>query len=191
MSTNGKTLLALWAVAIIMLTAAFNFNYIYKKFCQITGYGGTTARAEVNDTMIIDRMVRVNFDANVDYKLNWEFEPEQNHVDVKLGQSGVAYYRATNLSDEPLVGSATFNVTPIKAAPYFTKTECFCFEEQLLQPGESVTMPVLFYVDPSLNEESRYDDVKNVTLSYKFFVVENPETVALSAPAAQGRDKLN
>ena len=196
MTRNLKTLIALWLVAVTMLVAGFNFDTLYKKFCQITGYGGTTGQAEVNDSEVIDRTVRVYFDANVAGGLPWDFSPDQAFMDVKLGQSGVAFYTTTNTSDEPIVGTANFNVTPVKAAPFFIKTECFCFTEQLIQPGESMSMPVMFFVEPAMNEEKRYNDVKSVTLSYTFFEVENPKMFEAAEEgtgegAAQGRDTLN
>lgn len=191
MNRNVKTLIVLWAVAATMLVAGFNFDTLYKKFCQVTGYGGTTGQAEVNDSEIIDRTIRVYFDANVANGLPWDFTPDQPYLDVKLGQSGVAFYTAKNTSDVPIVGTANFNVTPVKAAPFFIKTECFCFTEQLINPGESIPMPVMFFVEPMMNDEKRYDDVKNVTLSYTFFEVENPKELDLSEGAAQGRDTLN
>lgn len=187
MTSNRKTMFVLTGLALAMLALGFASKPLYEKFCAITGYGGTTGRAEVNDTQIIDRTVRVFFDSNVSPELPWEFKPEAPYVDVKLGQSGLAYYKVKNLSDEPLVGTANFNVTPIKGAPFFIKTECFCFTEQLIEPGQEVSMPVLFFVDPQLNDEKRYDDVKDMTLSYTFFRVENPEILS----AAQGRDALN
>jgi len=191
MTRNSRTLFGLWALAILMLYGAFQFDYLYKKFCQITGYGGTTGRAELNETEVLDRMVRVNFDSNVANGLPWMFKPEQPYMDIKLGQTGMAFYMARNDSDVPIVGTATFNVTPIKAAPFFIKIDCFCFEEQLLMPGEEVSMPVQFFVDPQMDDEKRYDDVTNVTLSYKFFEKENPETVDLTEAAAQSRDEVN
>lgn len=191
MSRNVKTLIALWAMAAAMLTVGFNFDELYNTFCKVTGYGGTTGQAEYNDSEVLSRTVRVNFDANVAGGLPWDFSPDQPHMDIKLGQSGVAFYTATNISDEPIVGTANFNVTPIKAAPYFIKTECFCFTEQLIQPGESIPMPVMFFVEPAMDEESRYDDIKSVTLSYTFFEVENPKMFETSEGAAQGRDTLN
>ena len=115
----------------------------------------------------------MNFDSNVK-DLPWDFAPEQRKMTVQLGQSGLAYYKAKNPSNRPIVGTATFNVTPIKAAPYFIKTECFCFTEQLIQPGEEISMPVIFFVDPQLDDEKRLEDVMEITLSYTFFEVENP-----------------
>ena len=186
-SSNRRTVVILGAVALGMLTLGFASKPLYDTFCKVTGYGGTTGTAEANDSQVIDRTVRVNFDANTATDLPWEFKPEQRSMDIKLGQSGLAYYKVKNLSDEPIVGTATFNVTPIKAAPYFIKTECFCFTEQLIEPGQEMSMPVLFFVEPLLDDENRLKDVKDITLSYTFFRVENPK----EARAAQSRDALN
>ncbi len=191
MNGNSKTRLILVGVAFAMLGLGFASKPLYSTFCQVTGYGGTPQRADANDSEIIDRVMKVSFDANVSSQLPWEFEPEDRSLEVKLGQSALAYYRVKNLSDKPIVGTATFNVTPIKAAPYFVKTECFCFTEQRVEPGEEVSMPVLFHVDSRLNDEERFDDVKDMTLSYTFFPVEKPEQKQSEAPAAQGRDALN
>jgi len=190
MTQNSKTLGLLIITAFAMLGLGFASKPLYDTFCKVTGYGGTTQRAETNDNEILNRTVTVNFDANVSGGLPWDFAPEQKSLDVKLGQSGLAYYKVKNYSDEPVVGTATFNVTPIKSAPYFTKTECFCFTEQRIEPGEEMLMPVLFFVDPLMNEEARNDDVTSITLSYTFFEVENPSGAKIEA-AAQSREALN
>lgn len=190
-SGNSKTGLILVFVAIGMLGLGFASKPLYDTFCKVTGYGGTTRQAETNTSEIIDRSVKVSFDSNVQMGLPWDFEPEDRSLDVKLGQSALAYYKVKNYSDKPIVGTATFNVTPMKAAPFFVKTECFCFTEQRIEPGQEVSMPVLFYVDSRMDEEDRYDDVKEITLSYTFFRVENPSEELTELPAAQGRDALN
>lgn len=186
-----KTRLVLIAVAIGMLCLGFASKPLYDTFCRVTGFGGTVRTADANLSEVIDRVVTVNFDSNVSPDLPWSFKPEQRSIDVKLGQSGLAYYQVTNTSKKAVVGTATFNVTPIKAASYFIKTECFCFTEQLVKPGETVSMPVLFHVDPLLDEEARLDDISNITLSYTFFRVKNPTETVETKPAAQGRDALN
>lgn len=181
------TRLILIGAALAMLGLGFASKPLYDTFCKVTGYGGTTARANENLSEIIDRTVTVGFDSNVSGGLPWSFEPEQRSMDVKLGQSGLAYYKVKNNSKRTLVGTATFNVAPIKAAPYFVKTECFCFTEQRVEPGQEVMMPVLFFVDPLMDEEERLNDITEMTLSYTFFEVENPKLQA----AAQSRDALN
>ncbi len=190
MTQNSRTLIGLIVLAFMMLGLGFASKPLYEKFCQVTGFGGTPRSADANNSEIIDRTVRVFFDANISPELGWEFKPEQRYMDVKLGQSGLAYYSVKNVTDEPLVGTATFNVTPIKAAPYFIKTECFCFQEQLVEPGQEISMPVLFFVEQLLNDEARLNDVRDITLSYTFFPVENPTDVKFKeANAAQSRDE--
>jgi cytochrome c oxidase assembly protein subunit 11 len=171
---KNRTAILLVVAAFAMLGLGFASKPLYDTFCKITGYGGTTRQAQVNTSPVIDRDMRVSFDSNVSADLPWSFKPDVPYVDVKVGQSTLAYYKVTNTSDQPVTGIATFNVTPIKAAPYFTKTECFCFTEQTLQPGETVDFPVIFYVDSLIEEERRNDDVKDITLSYTFF--ESEET---------------
>jgi len=192
MAGNIKTTrLILVGAALSMLGLGFASKPLYDTFCKVTGYGGTTARADANLSEVIDRTVSVSFDANVSGDLPWSFEPEQRSMDVKLGQSGLAYYKVKNNSKRPLVGTATFNVAPIKAAPYFVKTECFCFTEQRIEAGQDVIMPVLFFVDPLLDAEERLNDITNMTLSYTFFEVETPSQAPELEAAAQSRDALN
>lgn len=194
MSANRKTLYILIGIGLSMLALGFASKPLYDTFCKVTGYGGTTRYADENLSEILDRKVTVSFDANVK-DLPWDFHPEQRNMSVQLGQNGLAYYKVKNRSNKPIVGTATFNVTPIKAAPFFIKTECFCFTEQLIEPGQEISMPVLFFVDPQLDEDKRLEDVKDITLSYTFFEVENPtETVlntAQKADATLRRDDVN
>ena len=173
---HRKTLSLLVFIALGMLSLGFASKPLYDTFCRITGYGGTPKIADSNNSVVLDREVTVQFDSNVSGGLNWNFVPEQREMTVKVGQNALAFYEVENLSDAPLVGTATFNVTPIKGAPFFIKTECFCFTEQRVEPGEKVTMPVLFHIDPQIDDERRYDDVRQFTLSYTFFPVEEPST---------------
>ena len=185
---NSKlTALYLVVLALLMLGLGFASKPLYDTFCRVTGFGGTTQTATTNDNEVIDRTISVSFDANVAQGLPWEFEPEQRKMDIQVGQSGLAYYRVKNLSNQPLVGTATYNVTPIKSAPYFVKTECFCFTEQLIEPGQEMSMPVLFHIDTQIEDEKRLDDVKNITLSYTFFEVEGSKLLS----AAQSREAVN
>lgn len=190
MGSNRKMVLMLSGIALGMLALGFASKPLYDTFCRITGFGGTVRTAEANTSQVIDRAMTVKFDSNV-ADLPWEFKPEVTSVDLQVGQSALAYYTVKNTSSVPLVGTATYNVTPIKAAPYFIKTECFCFTEQRIEPGQEVSMPVLFHVDPLIEEEARADDVKEITLSYTFFHVENPKEMPEKQPAAQGRDNAN
>ncbi len=172
MPSNTKTLVILSAVGVAMLGLGFASDPLYDTFCKVTGYGGTPKIADDNLSEIIDRTVKVEFDSNVAQDLPWKFKPDQRSIDVNLGQSGLAYYTVKNEGDEPVTGVANFNVMPIKAAPFFIKTDCFCFEEQTIQPGEELSLPVIFFVDPQMDEDKRLNDVKTITLSYTFFLTE-------------------
>lgn len=181
---NTRVMAICAGVAVAMVGAAYASVPLYDLFCRVTGYGGTTQVAQYNDeTRILDRTVEVRFDASRENGFPWTFEPVQRSMTVRLGETAIAYYRATNNSDRAITGTATYNVTPYKAAPFFSKLECFCFTEQTLQPGESIEMPVLFFVDAEMDAESRYDDVTTITLSYTFF-----ESQSEVAGAAVGRD---
>ena len=176
MTRNVRTQALLVLIAVGMLSLGFYSKTLYDTFCRITGFGGTPQIAMNADNLspILDREVTVKFDTNVAPDLPWEFEPEQRGMTVKLGQSGLIYYRVKNTSDQPLTGVATFNVTPTKAAPYFTKTECFCFTDQTLQPGEEAIFPVLFFVDPEMDNSPRHEEIEEVYLSYTFFESDTP-----------------
>jgi len=178
--TNKKTFMVLGTLAFAMLGLGFASKPLYDTFCRITGYGGTTRVAESASQIMLERQITVRFDANTRPDLGWAFEPQNVAMTVKLGENALAYYTAKNNTDTALVGTASYNVSPIKAAPYFSKLECFCFTEQRLEPGESVKMPVLFFVDPLMAEDKRLDEIKTITLSYTFHKVEEPGADALT-----------
>ncbi len=178
-SGRKKTITAaiLFGLAGGMVGLAFASVPLYRLFCQVTGYGGTpnteavSAPAEMSDTV-----VTVNFDANVNSDLPWVFRPAQRKIKVRLGEETLAHYTAMNLSDTPMTGTATFNVTPYKAAQYFSKIDCFCFTEQTLAPGQEVDMPVSFYVDPAMLDDPNAKEVRLITLSYTFYRSDQEET---------------
>lgn len=143
---------------------------LYDLFCRVTGYGGTTNVAESFDGQSSDVHVQVKFNADVDPDLPWSFKPMQRSVDVALGDNRLAFYEAVNLSEKPVVGRAVYNVTPHKVGYYFNKVHCFCFDEQVLQPGERVEMPVSFFVDPEMLEDVDAATVRQITLSYTFYI---------------------
>jgi cytochrome c oxidase assembly protein subunit 11 len=176
----GKTLTvaALVSVVVGMLGLTAAAVPLYRLFCQVTGYGGTTQRAAAAPTQGLDRTITVRFNADVDPALPWSFQPEQRQIEVRIGEQSLAYYRARNRSDHPVVGQAVYNVTPFKAGPYFDKIACFCFDEQVLGPGEEVDMPVSFYVDPEILNDPDTRNMHTITLSYTFFLIED-ETKAL------------
>ena len=163
---------ALVAFVGAMVGASYAAVPLYRMFCQVTGFGGTTQVSAAAPTEIPadakDRLVTVQFDGNVNSQLPWSFGPAQREVTVKVGEQTLAFYRAKNLSDKPITGTATFNVSPPIAGAYFDKIACFCFSEQTLQPGETVDMPVSFFVDPAIVKDSEMDGV-TITLSYTFF----------------------
>ena len=170
-----------------MVGAAYAAVPLYDLFCRVTGYGGTTQVAEQYDeSQIIDREITVRFDASNARGFAWEFEPVQREMTIRVGETALAFYRATNPTDKPITGVATYNVAPFKMGPYFSKLECFCFESQTLGPGESMEMPVLFFVDPLMDEEDNLDDIRSVTLSYTFFAAD--DDAAQVAVANQGVD---
>lgn len=145
---------------------------LYQMFCQATGLNGTTQRAAKPSDVVLDRVVTVRFDANVSPKLGWRFEPVQRTVDAHIGENMLVFYRATNTTDRVMKGTATFNVAPDAAGLYFSKIECFCFKEQTLHPGETIEMPVSFFVDPAMVEDPESSRLKEITLSYTFYPVE-------------------
>jgi cytochrome c oxidase assembly protein subunit 11 len=145
---------------------------LYRLFCQVTGFNGTTKRALLDDAPgPVGMLVDVRFDANVSPKLPWRFEPDQRVMRVAVGARQMAFFTAVNIGDRPLTGSASFNVTPDQAGQYFTKIQCFCFTAQTLKPGERVRMPVIFYVDPEFATNPDTKDLPEITLSYTFFPV--------------------
>ncbi len=152
-----------------MLGLAYAAVPLYQAFCKATGFAGTPLVAQEGERPVIARTVEVRFDSNTDANLPWRFEPVERTVKVHLGEEKLVFFRATNLSQRPIVGTATYNVTPEWTAGWFNKIQCFCFTEQLLQPGQSVDMPVLFFVDADMDKDRRYDDVRTITLSYTFF----------------------
>jgi cytochrome c oxidase assembly protein subunit 11 len=148
---------------------------LYRMFCQTTGYGGTTQVADRAPATPLEQTIKVRFNADVDPALPWLFQPAQREIVVRLGEQRLAFFHARNRSDRAITGQAVFNVTPDKAGVYFDKIACFCFTEQVLQPGEAVDMPVSFFVDPAILDDPNAHDVKTITLSYTFFMVDQPK----------------
>jgi cytochrome c oxidase assembly protein subunit 11 len=156
-------------VPIMMVGAAYASVPLYQLFCQVTGYGGTTQVATAAASTVLERKVKVRFDANLAPGVPWDFAPEKAEVELNLGENGLAFYKVTNNSNRAVTAVATYNVTPHKVGPYFQKLECFCFQDRTLQPGETMELPVIFYVDPSLATEKNVKEVNEITLSYTFF----------------------
>jgi cytochrome c oxidase assembly protein subunit 11 len=174
---NLTVVLGLMAILAAMVTLVSFSVPIYRLFCAATGYEGTTQRAVADTADPLKRTVIVRFNTAVANGLPWRFEPVQNSVTVHLGEEKLVFFRAQNLSDRPIIGHATFNVTPVKTAIYFNKIQCFCFSDERLEPGASVEMPVDFFVDPALAKDPNAKDVDTITLSYTFFKSADPKDI--------------
>lgn len=172
--SNRKVVLSCLAALAVMGGVTAASPTLYRIFCQVTGYGGTTQRALAPSDTVLDKVVTVRFDGNVSPQLaGWKFEPVVHTMDVKVGENALAFFRATNVSKTPLKGTAAFNVAPEAAGVYFNKVQCFCFTEQTLQPGQSVEMPVSFFLDPKIVEDRDTAQLSNLTLSYVFYPAGN------------------
>ena len=166
--SNTKTALGLSLIVLSMIVLVAFSVPLYDLFCRVTGYGGKTNTSEFLSSTILDRDINLKFSADVNESINWSFEAPEN-LKFKVGENLLVKYKAKNLSDSENSGTATFNVLPEKVGPYFIKTECFCFEKQTLKPSETVDMPVVFYIDPSISTDPTMEDVEEITLSYTFF----------------------
>jgi cytochrome c oxidase assembly protein subunit 11 len=175
---SNRRILAILAIVVLMMVGlAYASVPLYQLFCQVTGYGGTTQVTDTAaDAVVPNHPIKVRFDANTNPALNWRFEAVDAPLTLNPGEEVVINYRATNLGDTASTGTSTYNVTPVKAGPHFMKIDCFCFIEQTLQPGESVLMPVRFYIDPEIVADSNTVDVDEIILSYTFFAVQNTAT---------------
>jgi cytochrome c oxidase assembly protein subunit 11 len=172
-----------------MVGAAYAAVPLYEVFCQVTGYGGTTQVSDVVPERVLDRKITIRFNADVDKALPWRFAPAQDRVELKVGEQGLAFYRAKNLSRNTITGTAAFNVTPAKAGLYFNKIACFCFTEQRLEAGREVDMPVTFFVDPAIADDPNLNDVTTITLSYTFFQTEiEPDRTARADKVSANTD---
>ena len=182
---NSRVGLIVAGTAALMVGMAYAAVPLYELFCQVTGYGGTTQEVASVDDTVIDRDIKVRFAASTHRDMAWEFKPSQGNQRLKVGEQSLAYYEAYNPTNKTIVGRATYNVTPHKAGSYFAKIDCFCFTEQVLKPGERIDMPVVYYIDPSIDEDRNLDEVTEVTLSYTFFALNGEE--AQEAIVASGR----
>lgn len=190
---NARTGLIVMAVIIVMTGLSFAAVPLYALFCKTTGFGGTTQVSEKLPDTILERTVIVKFNADTDRNLPWDFKPEQREIQIRLGERGLTAFHARNRDKKPVGGTALYNVTPAKVGKYFKKVQCFCFDEQILEAGQDVSMPVMFYVDPTMADDPNMEDVKIITLSYTFYHAESNELEgALEAfyndetPAIQG-----
>lgn len=171
--SNRRVAFIALSMALLMLGLGYASVPLYRMFCQVTGYGGTTQRADeakAAGVQVTDKTMSIRFDANVERGMPWQFKPLQRTDTVTIGERDMALFWAKNDSDKVITGTASFNVEPEQAARYFNKIQCFCFTEQTLQPGEAVKMPVIYYVDPAILNDPDNKDVEQITLSYTFHV---------------------
>ena len=153
----------------LMVGMAYAAVPLYEAFCQVTGFGGTTQVATKGSDIVLERKIKVQFDANISSGLPWEFKPVQREVEVKIGETRLIFYSAKNLSNKNVKGTAIFNVSPDVAGQYFNKIECFCFTEQMLNPNQETNMPVEFFIDPDYADDPDLEHVDVITLSYTFY----------------------
>jgi len=184
--SNGGVVLSCVAALLVMGGATWAAVPLYRLFCQVTGYGGTTMRAEKAPDAVLDRTITVRFDSNVAPGMKWEFGPAQRTMEVKVGENALAFYKAHNSAPNTLKGTATYNVSPEIVGSYFNKIECFCFTEQTLQPGESIEMPLTFFVDPAILQNAQAARIDHITLSYTFYPTEPAAQPAKGQAAVTG-----
>ncbi|WP_428547785.1 cytochrome c oxidase assembly protein [Profundibacter sp.] len=185
--SKSKTVLQTVAVVLFMGGMAWASVPFYNWFCRVTGFGGTTGVAEAGSDIVLDRMITVRFDASKDRDMPWEFKPMVREMELKIGQTGLAFFEAYNPTDRVIAGTASYNVVPYDAGAYFIKIDCFCFTEQVLQPGERAQMPVTFYVDPEIVNDRDAKYINHITLSYTFHETELPQTEARALPSVLGQ----
>jgi cytochrome c oxidase assembly protein subunit 11 len=169
MHKNQRTALNLIMIVLGMIMLTYSTPKLYKIFCAVTGFGGTPMVAKELPTQIIDRNVNIRFDTNIDHNLGWEFKSAKTATKIKVGENGFGHFTATNTTNADEYGIAAYNVTPNKAAKYFNKVQCFCFEKQLIKASQSMQFPVSFFIDPEFASDPYMDDVDTITLSYTFY----------------------
>ena len=173
------------SVVILMGGLAWASVPFYDWFCRVTGFGGATNVAEAGSDVILDQTIKVRFDASLERGMPWTFKPEVREMEIRIGETGLAFYEAHNPLDVPVAGQAAYNVTPYEAGGFFDKIECFCFTEQVLMPGETVMMPVSFFVDPDIVDDREGQYVHTITLSYTFYQIDLPEEEMQASLAPQ------
>ena len=176
-----RTALTLVGVVVTMGALAWASVPFYDWFCRVTGFGGITGVAAAGSDVILDQTIKVRFDGSLSRDMPWEFKPEVREMELRIGETGLAFFEAYNPTDRPVAGQAAYNVTPYEAGGFFEKIECFCFTEQVLQPGERVDMPVTFFVDPAIVTDRDAKYTKVITLSYTFYEIDLPEKQAALA----------
>lgn len=189
MTPQNKMAFGLLGVAATMLSLSFAAVPFYDWFCRVTGYAGTTSVAVAASDVMLDQTQIIRFDASLEAGMPWQFKPQQSKMTLKIGENGLAFFEAYNPTNRVVAGTASYNVMPDQAGGYFTKVECFCFSEQILQPGERAIMPVSFYVDPAIMEDPEAKLIREITLSYTFH--ETPLTEEQAALAVAPAKPIN
>jgi cytochrome c oxidase assembly protein subunit 11 len=191
-AVNGKQRTLFQTIGLVLFMGGLAWASVpfYDWFCRVTGFSGVTAVASGDSEIILDKTIKIRFDASLERNMPWDFKPVQREMTLRIGETGLAFYEAYNPTDRPVAGSASYNVAPFDAGGFFAKIDCFCFEEQVLQPGERVQMPVTFYVDPAIVEDRDAKYAKSITLSYTFYEIELPQE-AQAALLQPERTKIN
>jgi len=178
LSGPQKTVMQTVSVVVLMGGLAWASVPFYDWFCRVTGFGGTPGQVSASDGEVLDQTVKVRFDGSLNDGMPWEFKPVVREMEVRIGETALAFYEAYNPTDKPVAGQASYNVTPYTAGAFFEKIDCFCFTEQVLAPGERVQMPVSFFVDPEMVNDRDGKFVHTITLSYTFYEIDLPEGYA-------------
>ncbi|MEX0339642.1 MAG: cytochrome c oxidase assembly protein [Arenibacterium sp.] len=189
LSGPTKTVAQLAGVVVMMGGLAWASVPFYTWFCQVTGFGGQPSVADVAPDDVLDQTIKIRFDASLERDMPWTFKPVERQMEVRIGETGLAFYEAHNPTDRPIAGSAVYNVFPYEAGGFFSKIQCFCFDEQVLDPGETVQIPVTFFVDPEIVNDADGKFVHTITLSYTFYEIDLPEGYA--ALETTGDTQLN
>ncbi len=191
LDAKSKTAAQMVGVVVFMGALAWASVPLYDWFCRVTGYGGATDVADSIDGEILDQTIKVRFDASLERGMPWEFRALQQEMTVQIGAEGMAFYEAYNPTDRPIAGSASYNVAPFGAGRYFSKIACFCFEEQVLMPGERVEMPVVFFVEPDIVNDAEASRSQHITLSYTFYQIDLPEEIEQASVTTNQETSLN
>ena len=191
MDNKRKTVLQTVSLVVFMGALAWASVPLYDWFCRVTGFGGVTNTAQTGSDVILDKTIKIRFDASLDRDMPWEFKPMERQVEMRIGETGMVFYEAYNPTNRPVAGTASYNVTPYEAGNFFTKIDCFCFEQQVLQPGERVEMPVTFFVDPEIVDDRDAKYTKVITLSYTFYETDLSQETAQADVAQEDKTTLN
>lgn len=190
---EGPSRTATQAVSVVILMGALSWASVpfYDWFCRVTGFGGVTNVASTGADRVLDQTITVRFESSTARDMPWDFKPVQREMEVRIGETVLAFYEATNPTDEPVAGTASYNVAPYEAGAFFDKIDCFCFEQQILQPGETISMPVSFFVDPDIVDDREGQYIHTITLGYTFHKNEMPEDEQQAALAVPSETELN